>query len=145
MSASGDRTHPYLGSLRYDADLNWWQGTVPTAGTVKVYLSLDECVDEKALLSMAEVVCRDLSSWRKKVEDFAVRELLALKNETWLEEGEAEVSPDEFRRRMTLESIAFYPDGAFEFTHGDGELFWGHSIQTSGTVADGPTDADIPG
>jgi hypothetical protein len=146
MTANRDREHPYLGPLRYNAELNWWEGALPTAAVaIKVYLSLDECSDEEALLSTAEAVCRALASWRQRVEDFAVRELLPLKNESWLEEGEPEITPEEFRNRMSLESISFYPDGAFEFLHDDGELFWGHSIQVCGTVEEGPTDADIPG
>jgi hypothetical protein len=29
--------------------------------------------------------------------------------------------------------------------HDDGDLFWGHSIQVTGTLDEGPTDADISG
>ena len=88
---------------------------------------------------------RELTSWRARIEDFAIGELLPLKNESWREEGEPEGTPDEFRSRMSLESIAFHPDGVFEFLHHDGDLFQGHSIQVSGNVEDRPTDADIPG
>jgi hypothetical protein len=46
---------------------------------------------------------------------------------------------------MTLESITVTPDGSFDFWHNDGDLFYGHSIQVSGNLSQGPTHADIPG
>jgi hypothetical protein len=46
---------------------------------------------------------------------------------------------------MILESIAFEADGDFTFWHDDGEMFRGHSIEVRGNLADGITDADIPG
>lgn len=37
------------------------------------------------------------------------------------------------------------PDGQFEFWHNDGDMFYGHSIQISGSLKEGLTDSDIPG
>jgi hypothetical protein len=74
-----------------------------------------------------------------------VQALLPLKNESWLAEGEVDVTADQFKGRMALESITVHPDGSFEFWHNDGDLFWGHSIQISGCLSKGPTGADIPG
>jgi hypothetical protein len=56
-----------------------------------------------------------------------------------------QLSAEEFGSRMTLTSITIEETGSFEFWHDDGDLFWGHSIQISADVANGPTDADIPG
>jgi len=79
-----------------------------------------------------------------RVKDSAVQELLPLKNDAWLGDDETEFSPEEFKSKMTLQSISIHPDGDFDFWHDDGDLFWGHSIQVSGSLADGPTAADIP-
>jgi hypothetical protein len=46
---------------------------------------------------------------------------------------------------LKLESITVYPDDSFEFWHNDGDLFWGHSILVSGSLSEGPTDAEVPG
>ena len=46
---------------------------------------------------------------------------------------------------MKLESISVRNNGSFDFWHNDGDLFWGHSIQISGNLTDGPKRADIPG
>jgi hypothetical protein len=142
---SRDQEHPYFGRLAYNAELNWWEGALPTEPTAKVYFSLDKCEDEKALLDMGEKVCRNLPVWRKRVEDFAVEKLRPLKNGSWLQEGEDEVTAEQFKRRMSLESVSFYPSGEFEFMYTDGDLFWGHWIQVTGTISEGPTHADIPG
>jgi hypothetical protein len=71
--------------------------------------------------------------------------LLNLKNDNWLDDGEDEVTAEQFIEAMRLESIAVYPDGSFVFWHQDGDLFWGHSIQICGSLSEGLTDADIPG
>jgi hypothetical protein len=55
------------------------------------------------------------------------------------------VTPVDFQKQMKLQSINVAGDGRFEFWHHDGDLFWGHAIQISGTLKDGLTDADIPG
>jgi hypothetical protein len=60
-----------------------------------------------------------------------------------LREDETPVTPRQFKERMTLESIAVSPNGKFEFTFDDGQLFWGHVIQVSGSLSKGPTNAHI--
>jgi hypothetical protein len=52
---------------------------------------------------------------------------------------------EEFKARMALESVTVEADGSFQFWYGDGDLFWGHSIQVSGNLAEGPTDASLAG
>ena len=83
--------------------------------------------------------------WKENVDDFAVKKLLSLKNDVWLGEDESPLNADQFKSRMTLQSVSIYPDGEIEFWHDDGDLFWGHSIQISGSLGEGLTDADIPG
>jgi hypothetical protein len=144
-SACKDLEHPFFGKLVYNAELNRWDGVLPAEPAVKVFFSLDHCADGKALVATGEEVCRELPGWRKRVEDFAVEKLWPLKNASWLEKGEDEVTPEQFKSRMTLESVSFYPTGEFEFMHADGDLFWGHWIQVTGTLSEGPTHADIPG
>ena len=46
---------------------------------------------------------------------------------------------------MTLDAITVYPDGAFDFWHHDGDMFWGHSIQVSGSLSEGLILADTLG
>jgi hypothetical protein len=135
-----------FGTLVLDRRVDWYE-TRATWGTTKVqlYVSPDEQGGLQSSLRTAKALWSDQAAWDRRVRDYAVQELLRLKNESWLEEGEAHVSPEQFRSRMTLESLTVYPDGEFEFMHDDGELFWGHAIQVCGDLVDGPNDADIPG
>jgi hypothetical protein len=84
-------------------------------------------------------------SWNQQILEYAVQEMLSMKNGTWLDEDETELTADQFKARMTLEAITIYPDGSFEFWHDDGDLFWGHSIQVAGDILNGLKDAGIHG
>ena len=74
-----------------------------------------------------------------------MKELLPLKNESWLSDDEAELTAMDFKARMELVSITVGDNGRFEFWHDDGDLFWGHAIQIDGNLRDGLTDAGISG
>ena len=141
-----DIRNPFFGELTYDEELEWWKGLVPgTAPSVVVYVSGDDDGDPASALATGEEVCRQFPEWCGRVRAYAAATLLQLKNDSWLEEDEDEVTPEEFQSRMQLEAVTFHPDGEFEFMHADGELFWGHAIQVTGNLKEGPTDADIPG
>jgi hypothetical protein len=46
---------------------------------------------------------------------------------------------------MKLESVTVWPGGLFEFSHQDGDLFWGHWIEISGDLVKGLRCASISG
>jgi len=119
----------------------------PSWNSTSIFLELvaEKPDDLKSSLKAAYALWDDQASWNKRVQDYAVQKLLPIKNESWLEEDEPELTSEQFKSRMTLESITVYPDGFFDFWHNDGDLFWGHAIQVSGDLLDGPNDADIPG
>jgi len=135
-----------FGTLLLDRHLEWWEGKAAWMGdTIRIALAASDQRELNAALATAGALWDDQAGWSERIQAFAARELLELKNESWLEEGEAPVPEAEFRGRMRLESVTVYPDGDFTFLHDDGELFWGHGIQVSGTLTEGPTDADIAG
>ncbi|PHS05036.1 MAG: hypothetical protein COA78_15810 [Blastopirellula sp.] len=135
-----------FGTLTNDREINWYSVEVEWNGdTVNMNLIAEESDELTAALKIAYSLWDNESTWHERIVDYAVQELLPLKNDNWLGDEETEFSPTEFKRKMTLESISIYPDGDFEFWHNDGDLFWGHSIQISGNLSDGLTNADIPG
>ncbi len=139
---------PFFGTLELDRSLNWYEKTFEwNSRPVQLCLSRDDSPDEGMLFRHARSLWDQQEQWEQRVRDYAVEELLDLKNDTWLDEdeGEEELTPEQFVERMSLESIVVYPDGAFEFTYDDGGLFWGHVIQVSGTLSEGPTNAGIAG
>ena len=135
-----------FGSFTLDRRADLYTGETEWNGApVRLNLKVDDSGKSDAALESARTLWESQKQWAKRIEDYAVRELLALKNESWLDEGEAELSVKDFKARMALESVTVGPDGSFDFWHDDGNLFWGHSIQISGNLSDGPTRADIPG
>jgi len=84
-------------------------------------------------------------SGRDRLRDFAVAELLDIANAHWRHEAGQQVSADQFKSKVTLESIALYADGSLDFWHHDGGLFGGHSIVISANLAEGPMHTEIAG
>jgi len=139
-------TRPILGALEFDADLNWYQGRLTVGGQdALLYLSLDECQDEQALLAMASEKISDAEISIRMAKEFAARELLELKNGEWLGEGESPFTEERFAEKLLLESMVFYPDRTRELTFRDGGLFFGHVVLVSLDEDDACADASIAG
>lgn len=135
-----------FGQFTLDRRVNWYTAETEWNGAaVALNLTLDDSGTIDAALQVARALWKNQNHWADRVEEYAVQELLPVKNESWLDEDEAEVTADQFKDRMTLESVTVEPDGSFDFWHKDGNLFWGHSIQISGNLSEGPTRADLPG
>jgi hypothetical protein len=135
-----------FGTFELDRRVDWYSATTSWGEVrIELHLAAESADDIERALATAHALARDRAGWDRRVQEFAVAELLPLKNESWLGEDESEFDAAGFLRRMRLQSITAYPDGSFEYWHEDGDLFWGHSILVRGTLADGPTDADIPG
>lgn len=135
-----------FGMFTFDRRADWFEaktrwGRAPVALTVVA----KESIEAERAITIARELWREQRAWHERIERYAVEKLLPLKNGNWLGEEEEPFSAKAFVSQMTLESISVHPDGSFEFWHDDGDLFWGHSIVVRGNLADGPTDADIPG
>ena len=135
-----------FGQFTLDRRVNWYTARIEwNGGAIELTATPDESGSIDGALRVARALWNDQRQWANRITDYAVQELLPLKNGSWLDEDEPEVTADQFKTRMTLESITVEADGSFDFWHGDGDLFWGHLIRISGNLADGPTAADIPG
>lgn len=60
-------------------------------------------------------------------QNFAVQEFLSLKNSEWLDEGEKPLSEEEFKKRVSVQSVEFEKNGITLWCNG-GDLFFGHSL-----------------
>ena len=140
--------HKLLGELTLNRRHGWFEGTARWNGRrVDLTLHPGEKLDLSRNLQVAERLWDQQQEWKQKVDAYAVQKLLPLKNSNWLDEDENEppLTPTQFLGRMALSSISIDHTGKFEFWHDDGDLFFGHSIQISGSLKEGLTRADIPG
>lgn len=136
---------PLLGVLPWDDNLNWYSGRLPAFGSIELSLSPSSEQDVSVALGRAHEVVPRLDRYASRAADFAVSNLLDLKNDSWLDEDEEAISAAELKSRMRLESITFDSDGSVTFYHHDGDLFWGHCIQIGMDDKDQFVFADIPG
>lgn len=130
-----------FGTLALDRRYGWYEGNARWSGA-KVKLTLSTHEDA---LATAEALFSAEKRWAKQVGEFTVGKLLELKNDVWLEEGEKEVTKQQFLSRLKLRSIVIDEGGRFTFWFGDGDLFWGHAIEVYGTIKAGLEDATIAG
>jgi hypothetical protein len=118
---------------------------------VNIVVSVDAQGSWETALRRAAALVERLDTHVAAVREHATRQLLELKNGTWLEEGEPPVSADAFQQLMQLEGLTFYDDGSVVFHFEDGEsaersgLFWGHAIVVSMSSDDGLSAARIEG
>jgi len=138
--------HPVFGELKYNDLTNKFEGAIDWMGSsVIIKIDHDEKGSSDSSLETLQTLYDDSDNWSKKITDYAVSTLLELKNDTWLEEGQSEITVSQFTAAMKLKTIIARPDGKFDFWHNDGNLFRGHSIHVSGSLSEGPNFSDIPG
>ena len=139
---------PQFGTFTLERRFHWHAART-FWGTDSVRLALNTDSDDDAFpqntLAQARMLWSHQERWQSEIHDLMVRELLALKNGDWLEENESELDREEFLGRVALQSITVNPDGSFEFWYEDGDLFWGHAIMASGSLAKGLATVGIHG
>jgi len=141
-------TDRQFGELTLDRRVNWYTAdTTWNGAAVALHLGVDPSGSLDGALATARSLWKDQARWAERIADYAVQRLLPVKNDSWLDEDEeeAELTPQDFRSLMDLDSISVSPDGSFEFWHDDGDMFLGHSILIRGDLDSGPTQADIAG
>ncbi len=135
-----------LGRLEYNRRFGLFEGRAEWCGQdVKISLSCTRSEDPTAVLDVATRLFKEQARWDGRVREYAVEKLLPLKNDSWLDEDEKEISAADFLSKMSLESISLDEEGDLTFWHNDGNLFCGHAIQISGNLTDGLKNAGIPG
>lgn len=131
-----------LGTFTLNRQVGWFETEVDWLGT-KIFLVFDQDENRADCVMNAKALLAAAADWDRRVREYAADELLDSAND-WAE-GEEPVTREGFMERMELESIEVREDGGFQFWFGDGDLFYGHSIQVSGDLEHGPDDADMEG
>ena len=137
---------PLFGELTYTRSVNWWEGfTKWDSKEVKVRFTPDDSDNLEPSLLTGRTLWEAQKDWAPRIQEFAVKKLLPLKNSAWLDEDEKELTPKTFLSKMSIESISIQSDGKFSFWFHDGDLFFGHMIHVDGSLKEGITDAGIAG
>ncbi|HEX4846607.1 MAG TPA: DUF2262 domain-containing protein, partial [Novosphingobium sp.] len=82
--------------------------------------------------------------WQAELDDCLVRDLHSPWNETWKGDRPA-LARQDWLSRITLTRISIDPTGAFLAYFSDGDLFWGHAIEVSGSRDAGASEARLLG
>jgi len=134
-----------FGQFEFNRSVGWFECKTDWLGQ-NIGLSIES--DEAGMKEMLETVYilfDNQTEWDKKIRVFACGELLELKNDSWLDEDEKELTSEMFKKRIVLQSINISEDGEFIFWFDDDGIFWGHSIYVSGNLAEGLSEAEIAG
>ena len=138
---------PVLGSLKFDETLNWYEGSyaIPSGENVPYTVSLDATESEHAALAEASELLPVVFELIQAGKQFACDSLLELKNQSWLEDGCAPLSAQEFVSMLQITSIGFFADKECEISFDDGGIFLGHTVFVSWNPTEGFYDTGIAG
>lgn len=119
-----------FGPLEWDSLCECWKGhlTLPDGRHLRLSIYTgdeeDRPITEAAKAALSRVLAQQPAFTQKASDD-----LLSIHNEAWHHyENTPALSAEEFKARMTLESIWIESYGAATACYDDGDLFWGHTI-----------------
>lgn len=134
-----------LGTLTLNRMVQTFDGALNWLGQ-PVHISIQQSEGEslQQQLQIAYDLLDQAPQWDERIRTFAAQKLTALKNDSWLEEGEQPFTQAAFAKHLQLEDITITPDG-YSFWFNDNDLFWGHVVYVEGTIEEGPNHAQIAG
>jgi hypothetical protein len=136
-----DVEHPQLGRLVWVEDAGVFEGSIAGASaTVELSVEVIDDASLAAQLAHAIRVSSAVSQIEKRANQFLVDQMLKLKNESWLDEGELPLRPEEFGARIRLGRIDVQDEGQAVLIFDDGDVFCGHYLtvilEPDGTLRD---------
>jgi hypothetical protein len=142
-----DLEHPRFGVLHYSDRYHCYQGqTTVQQVQISVSFATDDAGNlDSRLWDRANDVVTQMESYSEDAKKYAVEGLLELKNENWLDSEEEPLTREQFKHRMTLESVDISVEGEIGFFYDDGDLFFGHCIVITLDQCDRFVNADIAG
>jgi len=136
--------HPAFGRFTFDERLNWYETKAAWLGQ-RVSLSIGMDADGGGDAAPAALLFQRAAEWDARARNLAADELLETKNQFWLGDDEVPLTRDQFKERMTLESVGLNPGPFIQFYFEDGDLFAGHSIVVTFDEEEGNSWAEIAG
>jgi hypothetical protein len=135
-----------FGFISYNEELDYYKGEIKIKDSpIILYLEADDRDDLAPALDRAKQLLPEFDKYSESAKEYAAKELLNLKNESWIDEDETSLNAEEFKSLMTLESVVFNGAREVTFYHDDGDLFWGHTIEVRMNESDQFYQAGIAG
>lgn len=133
--------------LRLDKPLGIFSGEGSWNGE-KCLIHLDADAPDTVTADDAQAIfyqlLKESKEWDDKARKYAAEELTDTANH-WLEEGEEEITKEDFAKRLDISEVCVSADGTFEIFYHDDDMFGGHAVIVSGTIEDGIEYAEMAG
>ena len=118
-----------INEFQYNSEFNWYESSRQINGIqAKIYVSDKEVKEVEALNNRLNQAMDWVKNDFELIKKYCADNLLELKNESWADSEEEQVTEEEFKNLLLLESIKIESDGRLELIFQDGDLFWGHLI-----------------
>ncbi len=133
-----------VGTFTLSRAMGWFQATADwlEAEVTMTFDQTEETTDSAR--ETARLLCGAQTEWDARVRAFAAEQLLDRVNALPEEENAAgPFTPDSLRDQWEVESIWVGPEGAFEFSFRDDDLFLMHPVRVSGDLTQGPLTAEM--
>lgn len=136
--------HPALGRFVKERDALPPIGAAKWNGAaIEIWLDGDDA-DLDACAATAEAMLANAAVWQAEMTARAYTKMYANWDAVWRED-DPPLTEAEWRARLTIEALSVTANGRFTATFADGDLYWGHAIEVSGSLAEGATDAVMLG
>jgi hypothetical protein len=136
--------HPVLGHFAKTRDYQPYEGRADWNGT-PIRLNLDgDFANLAACADAAAIMLANAGVWQAELTARAYEKMYANWNAVWRED-DPDLTEAEWTARLTIEALSMTADGEFTVTFTDGDLFWGHWVEVSGSLGTGVTDAVMVG
>ena len=129
-----------LGTFTLHRTMNWFEVQADWAEQT-ILLTFNQGTEEEQneSLTTARTLLADSAGWDARLREAIARTLLDTVNE---QNEDEPVTHEELLASLTPESLLAAPEGSFTAWYGS-DLFFGQAAKVSGTVTDGPTDAQL--
>lgn len=135
----------FFGNFTLDRRVNWFETKTRWMDTEIVLFLSGDLNEVSELESQAVQLFERQTEWDLRFRNKITEDLLALKNECWIDENENPLTEQEFQEKISLESLIIHKNGDFEAWYNDGDTFWGHAISVDGNLDGQLNEAGIHG
>lgn len=127
-----------IGTFTLIRSANWFATQIDWVGQ-SVQLTINNGEEQENALSVARTLLSDPEGWDARLRSFAADRLLEAINDRMEEEP---VTREELLESLTAESVQVEAEGAFAVWYA-GDVLFGTAVQVTGTVDQGPADAQL--